>query len=62
MTHDKNFFKIMLNKSLGMILYPADDKQTVNNNYNSNTVVKQGFAVVKPVDGRAALVTCDNID
>ena len=62
MTHDKNFFKIMLNKSLGMILYPADDKQTVNNNYNSNTVVKQGFAVVKPVDGRRDLVTCDNID
>jgi hypothetical protein len=26
----------------------------VNNNYNSNTVVKQDFAVVKQVDGRAA--------
>jgi hypothetical protein len=24
----------------------------VNNNYNSNTVVKQDFAVVKQVDGR----------
>ena len=29
-----------------------DDKRTVNNNYNSNTVVKQDFAVVKQVDGR----------
>jgi hypothetical protein len=26
----------------------------VNNNYNSNTVVKQDFAVVKQVDGQAA--------
>jgi hypothetical protein len=29
----------------------------VNNNYNSNTVVKQDFAVVKQVDGRAARMT-----
>jgi hypothetical protein len=29
----------------------------VNNNYNSNTVVKQDFAVVKQVDGRAAQMT-----
>jgi hypothetical protein len=29
----------------------------VNNNYNSNTVVKQDFAVVKQVDGRAAYMT-----
>ena len=29
----------------------------MNNNYNSNTVVKQDFAVVKPVDGRAAHMT-----
>jgi hypothetical protein len=29
----------------------------VNNNYNSNTVVKQDFAVVKQVDGRAAHMT-----
>ena len=29
-----------------------DDKRTVNNNYNSNTVVKQDFAVVEQVDGR----------
>ena len=29
----------------------------MNNNYNSNTVVKQGFAVVKQVDGRAAHMT-----
>jgi hypothetical protein len=28
----------------------------VNNNYNSNTVVKQDFAVVKQVDGRVAHV------
>ena len=28
----------------------------MNNNYNSNTVVKQDFAVVKQVDGRAALM------
>jgi hypothetical protein len=34
-----------------------DDKRTVNNNYNSNTVVKQDFAVVKQVDGRAAHTT-----
>jgi hypothetical protein len=27
-----------------------DDKRTVNNNYNSNTVVKQEFAVVEEVD------------
>ena len=26
----------------------------LNNNYNSNTVVKQDFAVVKQVDGRAS--------
>jgi hypothetical protein len=31
--------------------------RTVNNNYNSNTVVKQDFAVVKQVDGRAAHMT-----
>ena len=31
--------------------------QTVNNNYHSNTVVKQDFAVVKQVDGRAAHMT-----
>ena len=30
---------------------------SVNNNYNSNTVVKQDFAVVKQVDGRAAHMT-----
>jgi hypothetical protein len=29
----------------------------VNNNYSSNTVVKQDFAVVKKVDGRAAHMT-----
>jgi hypothetical protein len=29
----------------------------VNNNYKSNTVVKQDFAVVKQVDGRAAHMT-----
>jgi hypothetical protein len=29
----------------------------VNNNYNSNTVVKQDFAVVKQVDERAAHMT-----
>jgi hypothetical protein len=29
----------------------------VNNSYNSNTVVKQDFAVVKQVDGRAAHMT-----
>ena len=29
----------------------------MNNNYNSNTVVKQDFAVVKQVDGRAAHMT-----
>jgi hypothetical protein len=29
----------------------------VNNNYNSNTVVKQDSAVVKQVDGRAAHMT-----
>jgi hypothetical protein len=29
----------------------------VNNNYNSNTVIKQDFAVVKQVDGRAAHMT-----
>jgi hypothetical protein len=29
----------------------------VNNNYNSNTVVKQDFAVVKQVDGQAAHMT-----
>ena len=29
----------------------------MNNNYNSNTVVKQDFAVVKQVDGRAARMT-----
>jgi hypothetical protein len=29
----------------------------VNNNYNSNTVVKQDFAVVKQVDGQAAHTT-----
>jgi hypothetical protein len=29
----------------------------VNNNYNSNTVVKQDFAVVKQVDVRAAHMT-----
>jgi hypothetical protein len=29
----------------------------VNNNYNSNTVVKQDFAVVKQVDGLAAHMT-----
>jgi hypothetical protein len=29
----------------------------VNNNYNSNTVVKQDFVVVKQVDGRAAHMT-----
>ena len=33
------------------------DKRTVNNNYNSNTVVKQDFAVVKQVDGRVAHMT-----
>jgi hypothetical protein len=33
------------------------DKRAVNNNYNSNTVVKQDFAVVKQVDGRAAHMT-----
>jgi hypothetical protein len=32
-------------------------KRIVNNNYNSNTVVKQDFAVVKQVDGRAARMT-----
>jgi hypothetical protein len=35
----------------------GDDKRTVNNNYNSNTVVKQDFAVAKQVDGRAAHMT-----
>jgi hypothetical protein len=30
------------------------------NNYNSNTVVKQDFAVVKQVDGRAAHMTDNN--
>jgi hypothetical protein len=34
-----------------------DDKRTVNNNYNSNTVDKQEFAVAKQVDGRAAHMT-----
>jgi hypothetical protein len=34
-----------------------DDKRILNNNYNSNTVVKQEFAVVKQVDGRAAHMT-----
>jgi hypothetical protein len=34
-------------------------KRTVNNNYNSNTVVKQYFAVVKQVDGRVALHMTD---
>ena len=29
----------------------------MNNNYNSNTVVKQDFAVMKQVDGRAAHMT-----
>ena len=29
----------------------------MNNNYNSNTVVKQDFAVAKQVDGRAAHMT-----
>jgi hypothetical protein len=29
----------------------------VNNNYNSNTVVKQEFAVMKQVDGQAAHMT-----
>jgi hypothetical protein len=29
----------------------------VNNNYNSNTVIKQDFAVVKQVDGQAAHMT-----
>ena len=29
----------------------------MNNNYNSNTVVKQDFAIVKQVDGRAAHMT-----
>ena len=29
----------------------------MNNNYNSNTVVKQNFAVFKQVDGRAAHIT-----
>ena len=29
----------------------------LNNNYNSNTVVKQDFAVVKQVDGQAARMT-----
>jgi hypothetical protein len=29
----------------------------VNNNYNSNTVVKQDFAAVKQVDGQAAHMT-----
>ena len=29
----------------------------MNDNYNSNTVVKQDFAVVKQVDGRAAHMT-----
>jgi hypothetical protein len=29
----------------------------MNNNYNSNTVVKQDFSVMKQVDGRAAHVT-----
>jgi hypothetical protein len=29
----------------------------MNNNYNSNTVFKQHFAVVKQVDGRAAHMT-----
>ena len=29
----------------------------MNNNYNSNTVVKQDFAVVKQVDGLAAHMT-----
>ena len=29
----------------------------MNNNSNSNTVVKQDFAVVKQVDGRAANMT-----
>jgi hypothetical protein len=29
----------------------------VNNNYNSNTVVKQDNTVVKQVDGRAAHMT-----
>ena len=29
----------------------------MNNNYNSNTVVKQDFAVVKQVDGRVAHMT-----
>ena len=29
----------------------------MNNSYNSNTVVKQDFAVVKQVDGRAAHMT-----
>jgi hypothetical protein len=29
----------------------------VNNNYNSNTVVKQDFAVMKQVDGRTAHMT-----
>jgi hypothetical protein len=29
----------------------------VNNNYNSNTVFKQDFAVVKQVDGRVAHIT-----
>ena len=28
----------------------------MNNNYNSNTVVKQDFAVVKQIDERAAHV------
>jgi hypothetical protein len=30
---------------------------TASNNYNSNTVVKEDFAVVKQVDGRAAHMT-----
>ena len=31
--------------------------RTLNNNYNSNTVVKQDFAVIKQVDGWAAHMT-----
>ncbi len=32
----------------------------MNNNYNSNTVVKQDFAVVKQVDGQEAHMTGHN--
>ena len=35
----------------------GDDKRTVNNNYNSPTVVKQDFGVVNQVDERAAHMT-----